>query len=141
MESVKIAICFHENYGYCWSYISHSVLYRHREQWGVCVCIHHIATQYVNRSIENNGTNHAFHQIGNNDNCQSDPRKLPLKQRFGATFENGGFIGKKEAEPLKNNIIPNQEENWKTVHILPGVIRHTSSPDSSLAYYYKYNSS
>ena len=40
---------------------------------------------------DNNGTNQALHQFGNNNDYQSDPRKLPLKKRFGATFENGGF--------------------------------------------------
>ena len=101
---------------------------------------HNMSTEGNTRQ-DNNGTDQAFQQMGNNKDYRSDQRKLPPKKRFRATFENGGFIGKEEAEPLKNNIIPNQEENLKTVHILPGVIRHTSSPDSSLAYYYKYNSS
>ena len=40
-------------------------------------------------SVENNGTDQAFHQMGKSGHCQSDPRKLPLKKRFGVTFENG----------------------------------------------------
>jgi hypothetical protein len=46
---------------------------------------------------------------------------------------------KKEAETYQSIIIPTQEENLKTVHTLKGVIGHTSSPDSSLTYYHKYN--
>jgi hypothetical protein len=93
-----------------------------------------------NTNLDNNGTNQAFHQMGNDKDYQSDPRKLPLKKRFGATFENGGLNVKKEAETHQSSIIPKQEEPLQTVHILPGVIRHTSCPDSSLAFYYKYNS-
>ena len=57
--------------------------------------------------------------------------------------------------PTQYNLPPKKRADWKgtdmpshtqctgsedrrTVNILPGVIRHTSSPDSSLAYYYNY---
>ena len=78
-------------------------------------------------SVENNGTDQAFHQMGKSGHCQSDPRKLPLKKRFRATFENGGLNVKKEAKTYQSNFIPNQEEKMKIVHILPGykIIRYS----------------
>ena len=91
-------------------------------------------------SPQNNETDHAFHQMGNKNDCHFDLRKLPLKRRLGATLVNEGFNGKKVAEPFHSNSIPKQVGNLKTVHIFPGVIRHTSNPDTSLAYYYKYHS-
>ena len=44
---------------------------------------------------------------------------------------------KKRAD-WKGTDMPSHAEDRRTVNILPGVIRHTSSPDSSLAYYYNY---
>ena len=59
--------------------------------------------------------------------------------------------------PTQYNLPPKKRADWKgtempsyaqagseytrTVNILPGVIRHTSSPDGSLAYYYNYKAS
>jgi hypothetical protein len=64
-------------------------------------------------------------------------QNLPPKKRF----ENQNYPSYKEGE-ASNKQIPNQEsktEETKTMSILPGVIRHTSCPNSSLAYYYDYN--
>ena len=79
--------------------------------------------------------------------------KLPLKKRFGTTFENPHFNSMKEKETRNNHLIEKQQTNIRTeemeqnvekpearrVKILPGVIRHTSCPDRYLAYYYNYS--
>ena len=61
---------------------------------------------------------------------------LPPKKRF----ENQNVPSYKEGEASSLNKEYKTEES-KTVSILPGVIRHTACPDSSLAYYYDYNTS
>ena len=90
---------------------------------------------------ENNGDNCMFHNLANQ-------RKLPLKKRFGATFENLYFNFGKEPEKHNNPWIQNRTEKIENIlqktesrnaNILPGVIRHTSCPNRSLAYYYDYS--
>ena len=81
---------------------------------------------------------------------RKDNLRLPLKKRFGTTLENPYFSSMKEP---KRNLIEKQQTINRTeetehklgkpearkVKILPGVIRHTSCPDISLAYYYNYS--
>jgi hypothetical protein len=72
-------------------------------------------------------------------NCISHARQnnLPHKKRF----ENQNIPSYKE-DKASSQQIQNQEsktEESKAVSILPGVIRHTSCPNNSLAYYYDYN--
>ena len=74
-------------------------------------------------------------------NCISHARQnnLPPKKRF----ENQHVPSYTEDEASSQQI-QNQEsktEESKAVSILPGVIRHTSCPNNSLAYYYNYNGS
>ena len=74
-------------------------------------------------------TTHISHTNQNN---------LPPKKRF----ENQNFNSSDGGEVSSQQIL-NQEskpEESKTVLILPGVIRHTSCPDNTLAYHYNYNS-
>ena len=74
--------------------------------------------------------------------------QLPLKKRFGTSIENSCFPIYQEQERIKNPWIQkqqNMENNLqkpeaRRVSISPGVIRHTSCPDRSLAYYYNYSS-
>ena len=75
--------------------------------------------------------------------------KIPPKKRFGATIENS----MNNPETDKNQWNEKQQminktaemdhnfprEEARTVTILPGVIRHTSCPKMSLAYYYNYS--
>ena len=88
--------------------------------------------------------------LGHNRANQS---RLPLKKRFGATFEHAHFSSMKESKKHNQPLIEKQqtinrteemEQNFqkpeaRQVKILPGVIRHTSCPDISLAYYYNYS--
>ena len=77
---------------------------------------------------------------------------LPLKKRFGATLEDNSANYTKEPETYsktwtqkKQNMKRSEKEHnakkpeERKARILPGVIRHTSCPDSYLAYYYKYD--
>ena len=74
--------------------------------------------------------------------------KLPPKKRFGTTAENV------EQQPKQPEMLnqrhkkisnpPEVEQNLQRTEprkakILPGVIRHTSCPDRSLAFYYNYS--
>ena len=66
-------------------------------------------------------------------NSHANQNSLPPKKRF----ENQNFNSWKEGPQ------PNEEsktEERQKVSILAGVIRHTSCPDNTLAYYYNYNS-
>ena len=82
---------------------------------------------------QTSGSVHTTHISHTNQN------NLPPKKRF----ENQNFNPSDGGEVSSQQII-NQEskpEESKTILILPGVIRHTSCPDSSLAFYYHYDSS
>ena len=83
----------------------------------------------------------------------SNNNKLPLKKRNGSTFENPCFNFMKQPDTQNNPWIQKQQTmnsaagtdghlqkpEAKKARILPGVIRHTSCPDRSLAYYYNYS--
>ena len=75
--------------------------------------------------------------VGANCIIHARQNNLPPKK----IFENKNYPSYKEGE-ASGQQIQNPEsktEETKTVSILPGVIRHTSCPNSSLAYYYDYN--
>ena len=78
--------------------------------------------------------------------------KLPLKKRFGGKLENFHFTNAIEeyTNPwvqMQHKYLNNSNEDFnilkkpepKKAKILPGVIRHTSCPDNTLAYYYNYS--
>ena len=58
---------------------------------------------------------------------------LPLKKRTLTAFENPWNQNRQESK----SAVPNIEAT--NIRIVPGVIRHTSSPNSPLAFYYYYN--
>ena len=71
---------------------------------------------------------------------------LPLKKRFGENLANSNLNLTKAPCEYSNPWIKIKQEDKKMVKpepkkakILPGVIRHTSCPDNTLAYYYNYN--
>ena len=68
--------------------------------------------------------------------------KLPLKKRFGENLASSNLNLTKDECEHSNPWIKLKQEDKKMVKpepkkakILPGVIRHTSCPDKSLAYY------
>ena len=65
--------------------------------------------------------------------------KLPLKKRFGIIREN---LTERETKE-ENRKAPEDPDKLKTgetkqANIIPGVIRHGSCPNNTLAYYYNY---
>ena len=86
-------------------------------------------------------------------NKEFSNNKLPLKKRNGSTFNNPCFNFMKPPDTQNNPWIQKQQTmnssagmdghlqkpEAKKARILPGVIRHTSCPDRSLAYYYNYS--
>jgi hypothetical protein len=83
---------------------------------------------------------------------RTNQNNLPLKKRFGKTSKEtcGDFTKEPETYSKtlalkKQNIKRSEKEHnvqkpkERKARILPGVIRHTSCPDSYLAYYYKYD--
>ena len=78
------------------------------------------------------------------EDSNTSKNELPFKKRFGAPIMN------KHSEPLmkikQNHLYAREEEEKhfgksesKKADILPGVIRHTSCPKSTLAFYYHYS--
>ena len=76
-------------------------------------------------------------------NCMSHARQnnLPPKKRFENKNVPSYKEGEASSQEIQNQESKSKTEDSKTVSILPGVIRHTSCPNSSLAYYYDYNAS
>ena len=74
----------------------------------------------------------------------SSQSSLPLKKRHGGMFEDSKvdpWIQKQQNIESKRsktdtNILKSED---KKAAILPGVIRHTSCPENTLAYYYNYS--
>ena len=66
---------------------------------------------------------------------------LPPKKRFENKNVPSYKEGEASSQEIQNQESKSKTEESKTISILPGVIRHTSCPDSSLAYYYDYNAS
>ena len=60
---------------------------------------------------------------------------LPLKKRTLTAFENQWNQNRQESK----STVPNLDVDATNIRIVPGVIRHTSSPNSSLAFYYYYD--
>ena len=105
----------------------------------------------------NNDNNSLSSESSNEDRIVeffSNQRNLPLKKRFGATCGNQSLNFKNESEAQENPWSEKQQSNNKTPGleqnvqkpdqrkstISQGVIRHTSQPDTCLAYYYNYSS-
>ena len=88
--------------------------------------------------------------FGQNDKVKNQSQ-LPPKKRFGAKLENSCFTISAEPETHNNLRIQKQQKitnkmeldlqkpEAKQAKIIPGVIRHTSCPDTYLAYYYNYS--
>ena len=69
---------------------------------------------------------------------------LPLKKRICESFEHfqenpSNVVDTHKQENGIENASKHMENNANTRTILPGVIRHTSCPNSTLAYYYNYS--
>ena len=74
----------------------------------------------------------SYENVGANYIIQARQNNLPPKKRS----ENQNYPSYKEGEASSQT---KKTEETKTVSFLPGVIRHTSCPNSALAYYYDYN--
>ena len=66
---------------------------------------------------------------------QESRDKLPS---FGDTFVSFNYTKKPEESIAVQHVENVDEKDAAVATIWPGVIRHTSRPDTSLAYYYKY---
>ena len=64
---------------------------------------------------------------------------LPPKKRFENKNVPSYKEGEASSQEIQNQESKSKTEETKTVSILAGVIRHTSCPNVSLAYYYDYN--
>ena len=65
---------------------------------------------------------------------------LPLKKRFSAVLSEKAILNNNLQRLKKKEDLPlnSEEPKNKDVIIIPGVIRHTSCPDTYLAYYFNY---
>ena len=101
----------------------------------------------------NNDNNSLSSESSNEDRIVelfANQKNLPLKKRYGATCGNPLNEPEKQENPWmekqqSNNETPGMEQNVQTHEprkgaISEGVIRHTSQPDTCLAFYYNYSS-
>ena len=63
---------------------------------------------------------------------------LPLKKRFCGMFEEDMCNRQKDEDTINRCGVKQEHGKERNAKILPGVIRHTSCPDSYLAFYFKY---
>ena len=93
----------------------------------------------IDDAVSKNGTN-LFPS-----SCSDGSKTLPLKKRswkgvHGVSEEN---IKQNNFHSMHSDIFfHNKERKFSSsnnVNVLPGVIRHTSCPDNTLAYYYNYS--
>ena len=111
----------------------------------------------MNENGSKNNEYNSFSSKSSNQNIEelyANQSKLPQKKRFGATFGNPCLNLMNEPEKQENpwiekqqtiNKLPGMEQNVQKPEarkgaISKGVIRHTSQPDTCLAFYYNYSS-
>ena len=108
----------------------------------------------LNNNENRSYSSHSFSSQINEHSWEFSNNKLPLKKRCGSTFDNANFNFMKQPDTENNPWIQKrqnmnnstaekeghlQKPEARLARILPGVIRHTSCPDRSLAYYYNYS--
>ena len=125
-----------------------------------CVIISNVNNFQQNENFENDcssndslSSENSLKENNSDYNCDNKSN-LPLKKRFGGKVENSSFDSIKKTKEYVNPWIEMQQRilcNTKECDqdlrkpeprkatILPGVIRHTSCPDTYLAYYYNYS--
>ena len=68
----------------------------------------------------------------------ANQNNLPLKKRFCGLFVEDLCSSGKEEDENNKSMVKKEHKEERNAKIFPGVIRHTSCPDTYLAFYYKY---
>ena len=90
----------------------------------------------VNKNVKPNKQQQTFsEEFGN----VAKKNNLPLKKRFCGTFVEELGNKKKYEDTNNKSRVEKEPKEERNAKILPGVIRHTSCPDSYLAFYFKYD--
>merc|ERR1719154_642186 len=109
------------------------------------------STEKLNKNFSSNESLSSENSV--NESSQSSKwtskSNLPLKKRYGGLFEDSNINNNKKGDNFRNPWIQMQQTiasknsetkqsvlkpEAKKASILPGVIRHTSCPDNTLAY-------